>query len=97
VYHERIVAGLPWWRLPKTEDPHYVDPDTKLSSYVSRQARQLGVPVKISKHGYKPWKKKAPEVQQPSLTTLTRRARKKLKQGKKLKRHYDAPKKGQWL
>lgn len=95
VYHKRQL--LPWHRLPKDVDPQYVDPDVNLSSYVSRQARQLGVQKKIggnrtNPRKQRPWVEKKPEFQQPSLTNLVRRARKKLKAGKPVKKHFDRPK-----
>jgi hypothetical protein len=96
--HKKRVTGLPWWNLPRNEDPHYIDPDMNLSPRINIQAYQLGVQRKIQGTwlgGHR--RRTLPDIQQPTLETLTRRARKKLKQGKKVKRHYDAPRKNEPL
>jgi hypothetical protein len=93
-------AALPWWRDREGPGPEPVQDVKQLSSYVSRQARQLGVQMRRTRkyfEGYDESRKPVysrPEIPQPRLETLTRRARKKLQKGKKLKRHYDAPKRG---
>lgn len=76
-----VPNTLPYWRTsvlrPKPKAGDTVDPNISLHGHVSVQAHQLGVPRRMR-----------PDVQQPRLETLVARARRKLRKGKKLKRHY---------
>lgn len=86
----------PLWNVAWDEpDPAYVDPYVQTSKRLSWAAAQLGVQQKINGVGtYRRWE--APQVQQPTLSRMVRRARRKLAKGKPVKKHFDRPRRGNW-
>ncbi len=87
--HKKRQSGLPWWRLPKEEDPQYVDPNVSLTGRNKVDAILLGVQdLRKLTVGYV-------DMPHPSLKIALRRQRKKLRAGKPVKKHRDRPYKNQ--